>query len=93
MDEPDWYCAEVIPRRIEIDVVVETALSSTTGTCTFTSLPGTVLPGSSPGTDGPHGRSEVPWTGPSALGTGTDRRRSTADQCQSPPICRKAAEQ
>ncbi|GAA3483363.1 HIT domain-containing protein [Streptomyces yanii] len=24
MDEPDWYCAEVFPRRIEINVVMET---------------------------------------------------------------------
>lgn len=24
MDEPDWYCSEVIPRAIDIDVVIET---------------------------------------------------------------------
>ncbi|MCX5312086.1 HIT family protein [Streptomyces sp. NBC_00154] len=24
MDEPDWYCSEVIPRTIDIDVVIET---------------------------------------------------------------------
>lgn len=24
VDKPDWYCAEVIPRLIEVDVVIET---------------------------------------------------------------------
>ncbi|MEU1550668.1 HIT family protein [Nocardia sp. NPDC005745] len=25
MDEPDWYCAEVIPRLIDVEVLAETA--------------------------------------------------------------------
>lgn len=24
MDEPDWYCNEVIPRKVDVDVVLET---------------------------------------------------------------------
>ncbi|WP_328884991.1 HIT domain-containing protein [Streptomyces sp. NBC_00316] len=24
MDKPDWYCDEVIPRRVEVDAVLET---------------------------------------------------------------------